>query len=158
MRIAFIFVALLLTACDEGKKFNQLHAMCEQSIPFVQMGRCLESSLDQQIPDWRADQHAEYVKTYIAWLDAAGERVTSGDMREYDMRLGASELLNRMRAEARAVRNTDLSTNMALFLSGLAIMNGGYYNQPPPQQTTTIWSPGSRPISCTNTGTVISCF
>jgi hypothetical protein len=158
MKYLYLILAMLVLAgCNEGERFVKLHNICEQSVPYKQMGQCLNYSLDQSMPNWRADKHAGYVQTYIAWLDAAGERVARGEVSEAEMKLGANQLLNRMRVEANQAQQADFGNRMAIFLSGLAIMNSGGYGYSPPQ-TTTIWSPGNRPISCTESLNTISCF
>lgn len=156
-KLFFVVAVFGLTGCNEGQQFRQIHASCEQQYAVADLGRCLESGLDSQLPSWRANKHAGYVTTYIAWLNAVGDRVKAGEVSENDMRYGAATLLQRMRYEASQVSQADTSARMAMFLSGLAIMNSGYGYQPPPQ-TTTLWSPGNRPISCTESLGVISCF
>jgi hypothetical protein len=159
MRFLILTIAVfVLTGCNEGERFTKLHNLCEQSVPYHQMGQCLNYSLDESMPNWRADKHAGYVQTYIAWLNAVGERVVKGEVSEADMKFGATQLLNRMRTEAKQVQQADFGNRMAIFLSGLAIMNAGGSAYSPTPQTTTIWSPGNRPISCTESLNTISCF
>lgn len=156
-KLPILASVLLLAGCNEAQEFSQLHAMCEQTVPIYQLGQCLQFSLDTKLPNWKNDPHAGYVSTYIAWLDAAGERVVKGEASEADMKQGASQLLQRMRSEATQGNQVDTASRMALFLSGLAIMNSNYSYTAPPQ-TVTIWSPGSRPISCTESLGTINCF
>jgi hypothetical protein len=157
-KIALFVSALLLAGCNEGQQFRQIHSACEQQYMVADLGRCLEAGLDSNVPHWRNDKHAGYVNAYIAWLNAAGDRVKTGEVSENDMRLGAATLLQRMRSEAAQAEQANTSARMAMFFSGLALMNAGSGYAPPTPQTTTLWSPGSRPISCTESLGVISCF
>jgi hypothetical protein len=149
---------LFLTGCNEGQKFRQVHASCEQQYAVADLGRCLEVGLDANMPQWRNDRHAGYVNAYIAWLNAAGDRVKSGEVSENDMRFGAATLLQRMRTEAAQADQANTSARMAMFFSGLALMNAGSGYAPQQPQTATLWSPGNRPISCTESLGVISCY
>jgi transposase-like protein len=147
-----------LAGCNEGQKFREVHASCEQQYAIADLGRCLEVGLDTNMPNWRNDRHAGYVNAYIAWLNAAGDRVKSGEVSENDMRYAAATLLQRMRTEASQADQANTSARMAMFLTGLAVMNsGGYGYQPAAPQTTTLWSPGNRPITCTESLNVINC-
>jgi hypothetical protein len=161
MKSIIAVLSLMVVGCattQSGQQFNQVHQMCEQSVPYPQLGQCLDYSLSQSMPNWKQDKHSGYVAAYIAWLNAAGERVVSGQASESEMRYGAAQLLNRMRYEAKQADQAATSSRMAMFFSGLALMNAGQGYASSAPQTTTLWSPGNRPISCTESLGVISCY
>lgn len=174
MRMIILLLLTSLTGCTDqeiraalsgkktaGQTFRQIHSTCEKTIPFAQLGQCLQFGLDNQVPDWRNDIHAGYVATYISWLDAAGARVLKNELSEQDMKFGANELLGRFRTQVQQNRQAATANSLGLFLAGFAILNSGAGNTytPPPSQTTYSF-PGSRPITCTTMagGSYVSCF
>lgn len=93
--------------------------------PFASLGTCMRDGMSRDYPSWRSDAHADLVDVYLAWLDAAGQRVAEGRMEESEARLGAAEMKVRLKqiASERAT-NASLQQQAAVsqMLSGLALM------------------------------------
>jgi hypothetical protein len=129
-KTTLLCVTLLLTACS-APMFKPRHTierfetLCAH-VPFSAYGSCIRSELERDNSRWRSDPHADLVDVYLAWLDAAGARVSDGRMEEADARLGAAEIKVRLKSIAsERATNTSLQQQAATsrMLTGLAIMN-----------------------------------
>jgi hypothetical protein len=151
--IAPIVLAVALAGCGHQVKMRDLQASCEQRYArFSDMAQCLRGETGQYMAQHPGDPNADLTGVYLAWLDAAGERVDAGTMAESEARLGAAELYSRLQSTAldrQHAANADWQLRYQGFLQGLATWNA-LANQP---------RPSSRIITCQGVGpAMVTCF
>jgi hypothetical protein len=111
---------------------ERFEAKCSTE-PAASFGVCVRRELEAGYPRWRSDKEADLMDVYVAWLQAAGERITAGTMSDADMRLGAAMLksqwkdITSQRAANAAAVNQSRSAAM---LTGLALMNSASPQSP----------------------------
>ncbi len=167
MKKSIIVLMLALAGCatmqENRNKFAAIIINCDTNSVNANYGNCVQSGLDEQVPQWKNDLDAPYINAYIQWLNAAGARVDKGEMSADDARSGAQQLMARLKEQARLSayeRKQSQDAGMAAFFAGLAVMSLAQpaYRYTPPPSTTTYTYPGMNPISCTNIGNIVSCI
>lgn len=161
-----VILGLMLTTIgcttidQERSKFYSIINECDSTSVNKNYGKCVESNLDEHIPRWKTDRDSPYIKAYIEWLNAAGDRVAKGEMTEQEARTGARQLMSRLRSQAQSANYSGGGSGFDAFFAGLAIMQmaNPVYRYAPPPTTTTYTYPGMRPISCTSIGNIVSCI
>ena len=115
-------VALSLAGCswlqDWTETGERAPAMTCERPDFRETVLCLHSALAPH-PDAK---DADLASLYLAWLDAAADRVEGGTLRETDARLDAAELYSRLLEARRAKQPAKPGSpkRYAGFLAGLA--------------------------------------
>jgi len=110
---------------------ERFEAQCEAT-PFQARGACTRTKMTAGYPSWRSDSNADLWDVYLAWMEAAGARVSDGRMEEADAKLGAAEMklrlksISEQRATSAAIRDQIATTQL---LTGLALMQSA---QPQP--------------------------
>jgi len=110
----------LQTSCDNGN--------------FSQITQCLRPKATATYAGY---ENQDLMQVYLAWMDAAAERVRNGQMSEQEARLGAAELYSRLKSEQTEriyAANADWQMRYQGFLAGLATYNA-IENQPQPSPT-----------------------
>ena len=146
--IALCVIAFLVIGCV---KMSHIQQACEaRGVPFSDLASCIRSDFTAKRPAWTSHSSAPLLNMYLAWLDAAADRVARGERREVDARLGAAALYERIK-DQEDVATRDRAVQMSNFLAGYA----NYI-----RATTPLPATPSRIINCTSTraGTFTHCW
>lgn len=112
--------------------------------PFYVFGGCVEGSINLAYPDWKSRSDADYIQTYISWVNAATQRVQEGTMTEAEAKTGAIELRTRLSQIVASIQPQQRQAfDYGAFLTGLAILQSSQ-----PQPSYAVPAP-SAPITCT---------
>jgi hypothetical protein len=161
--LALVWVTGCATITQKDRvAFRSIIDMCDLTSVNSKYGDCVKDGLDANVPNWTYDDHAEYIKAYIQWTNAAGARVDKGEMTADQARLGANNLITRMAQQARQEsqdRQAQHEANMSAFFAGLAVYGAAQPTYQYRQPNTTIYTtPGALPITCTTTGNIVNCM
>jgi hypothetical protein len=159
---AVVLIGCAVTSEKDRVAFRSIIDMCDLTSVGIGYGDCVKNGLDAKVPMWVNDEHAEYIKAYIEWTNAAGARVDKGEMTADQARHGAKDLINRLTLQARQEgydRQARHEANMAAFFAGLAVYGAAQPTYQYQQPNTTIYTtPGAMPITCTTMGNVVNCM
>ena len=144
MRVVLAPIAMGVAICASAARpdetataFVDSAQYCERTTKPSEMGYCIEREFTDRQPDWTSNRRAPYMAAFFSYINAAGERLESGEWDQSKYENEIRTFMNRMSiraAEADRARAPVQNSAVESFVRGL---NSG--------------------ITCINYGTMIRC-
>jgi hypothetical protein len=102
-------------------------SICSEA-PFTSVPQCVRSQFNLNYPGWRSDANADLVNIFLAWSEAAADRVQAGTLSEQEARQRGFALQSRLDQIATERRvNAQLNSQAAaeMMLAGAAMISAG---------------------------------